>query len=425
MRHRLDTPRLLWTAFLLLSSLGALSCAGHPEAKAAETWYCPMHPTYTSDRPGTCPICNMDLVLREPAAGAAPEAEPAASHAALDLTREGVRLAGVRSAAARRESLVRRVRAVGSVVADERRQVRAQSKYSGWIERLDVNTTGQFVRRGDPAMAVYSPELLAAQGEYLLARDAAKRLTGSALPEVRRGGQELVVAARRRLELLDVPPALFDELERTRTPQRTVELAVPATGFVTEKGVVQGQEIRPGMELFTVTDLSRVWVEADFYESEARFVAPGQEARLQLPYEPGAGRTARITFLYPTLNPEARTLRARFELDNPGFKLLPGMFVDVELAVDLGESILVPDSAVLDTGVRRLVFVEGEPGQFAPREVQLGERSGGEAQILSGLAEGERVAVQATFLLDSESRLRAAVSGSAPAAPAADPHAGH
>ena len=273
-------------------------------------------------------------------------------------------------------------------------------------------------------MAIYSPELLAAQREYLLARDAASRFAGSALPEVRRSGQDLLVAARRRLELVDVSEAMMSELDRTRTPRRTIELVVPATGFVTAKSVVEGQEVRPGMELYTVTDLSRVWVEAAFFESEARYVAVGSRAELVLPFDSGAKREARITYIYPTLDAMARTLTARFELANPGFALRPGMFVDVELAVELGEAIVVADSAVLDSGVRKLVFVESAPGAFEPREVETGERSGGKIAILRGIAVGETVATRANFLLDAESRLRGMVPSDA-STKVADPHAEH
>ena len=397
---------LLLAAAVVALSLG-VACSSPQPRGAAEQWTCPMHPTYLSDHAGTCPICNMDLVRMDPpAASAAPSEGGSAAGASLDSAPEALRRAGAATAVATVGRLARRVRAAGTVVADERRQVRAQSKISGWVERLDVNATGLYVRKGAPAMAVYSPALLAAQSEYLLARDAANRFAGSQLAEVRRGGQELLVAARRRLELLDVPESFLVELDRTRTTQRTVELLVPATGFVTAKSVVEGQEITPGMELYTVTDLASVWVEASFFEAEARWIALGQPAIIHLPYDPQKRLSAKISYVYPTVDAAARTLTARFELPNPGFALRPGMFVDVELEIELGEGVLVPASAVIDSGLRKTVFVETAAARLEPREVETGERSGDSIQIVRGVEAGERVATRANFLLDAESRIR-------------------
>lgn len=401
---------VLW--LVLVPVLLAGGCGGEEEA-ARGSWTCPMHPTYVSDRPGSCPICNMDLVPRSSLAEAAAPVAGVATHAPVVLEESGRRQAGVVTEEARRERLSRSVRAVGTVLVDERRQVKAQSKVSGWVEELHVSSTGQYVKKGTPALSVYSPALLTAQSEYLLARDAAARFAGSELPEVRRGGQDLLVAARRRLELLDVPNDLLAELDRTRVPRRAIDLLVPASGFVTAKAVVRGQEIAPGMELFTVTDLSRVWVEASFFESDARFVAVGGIASLVLPFDAGSRRQAKVSYVYPTVDPAARTLTARFELDNPKFALRPGMFVDVELEVDLGEAVVVPDSSVLDSGTRRIVFVESEPGRFDPREVEIGERAGGRVAIVRGVEAGEMVATRANFLLDAESRLRGAIGGAA------------
>ncbi|MEO7794684.1 MAG: efflux RND transporter periplasmic adaptor subunit [Thermoanaerobaculia bacterium] len=431
-----------------LTLLAAGACSSSKSAGEGERWTCPMHPAYVTDHPGTCPICNMDLVRRvgeKPPAAAGERrilhyrnpmnpavisptpakdemgmdfipvyAEDAAAlagvagHTAIEVSDEGRRLGGVSTATAKLGHLARTTRTSGSVVADERLRVRAQSKISGWVEGLDVSATGQYVRRGARAMSVYSPALLAAQSEYLLARDAANRFAGSQLPEVRRGGQDLLVAARRRLELLDVPETFIAELDRTRTTQRTVDLLVPANGFVTEKAVTLGQEIVPGMDLYTVTDLSRVWIEAAFYESEARALVVGRPAEIVLPFDPGKRLSAKIAYIYPTVDAQARTLTARFELPNPGFTLRPGMFVDVELEIDLGEAVLVPESAVLDSGLRKVVFVETAPGRFEPRDVTVGERSEGSIQIVKGVAAGEQVAVRANFLLDAESRIGAA-----------------
>ncbi|KAB2967949.1 MAG: efflux RND transporter periplasmic adaptor subunit, partial [Thermoanaerobaculia bacterium] len=324
------------------------------------------------------------------------------------------------------------LRAVGTVVPDERRLHRAQTRVAGWVEKLHVNFSGQSVRRGQPMLSIYSPELLASQQEYLIARDNARRFLGSTLPEVRRGGEDLVAAARRRLELFDVPESFIAELERTGQPRRTVDLVAPASGYVVSKEVLEGRQVEPGMELFTVADLSHVWVEGEFYESEARLLAPGQEATLRLAYDPGRTFAARIDYIYPELDPATRTLRVRYDLANPDLALKPGMFVDVEQRLEVGEGVVVSDLAVLDSGVRQIVFVESAPGRFEPRQVSVVWRGEGRALLAPGaVAEGEKVAVKANFLLDSESRLAAALAAlgadkGAQAPVAAPPgHAGH
>lgn len=396
-------------AVLLVLSIG---CQQAPQA--ALQYHCPMHPDYVSDRPGDCPICGMRLVPIEGAQKAAetpkPAETPVPGMAPVEMDDQATRLSGVQTAVAERRALSRSTRAVGLVTADESRVRHVHTKTSGWVEKLHVLSTGQAVRRGQPLLAIYSPELLASQEEYLRAREAAERFSNSQLPEVRRGGEDLLTASRRRLELLDVPHSLIEQLERTGKPQRTVTLYSPASGYVTGKEIFEGMEVGPGMDLLTVTDLSRVWVEADFYEYESRAVRVGQTVSLHLPNDPASARTGRVSFIYPFLNPESRTVKVRIELSNPGLRLKPGMYVDVTPELAAAEGVVIPDSAVIDTGVRQVVFVKTPTG-FEPRQVQVGNRGEGQALILAGLDAGESVAVRANFLLDSESRLRAAVQG--------------
>jgi RND family efflux transporter MFP subunit len=359
----------------------------------------PMNPSVTSPVPAKDEM-GMDYV-------------PVYSDARVEPDERGLRLAGVQTAVAEQETLTRTTRVVGLVVADETRVRRVQTKVSGWVEKLHVNATGQSVRAGQPLLSLYSPQLLASQEEFLRARQSAGRFAASSLPEVRQGGEELLTAARRRLELLDVPQSLIARLERTGQAERTVTLTAPASGFVTGKEVFEGQEVQPGMDLFTVSDLSRVWVEADFYEIESRALKVGQKAAVTLPHDPGVRLNGRVTLVYPTLDPQSRTLKARIEFANPGLVLKPGMYVDVTPDLETQTGVVVPDSAVLDTGVRQVVFVE-QDGAFEPRDVRVGSRGDGKALILAGLAAGERVATRANFLLDSESRLRDAVAGRTP-----------
>lgn len=457
-------------AGLALALAVGAGCGGKDQQSATSTkdakYYCPMHPSYVSDRRGDCPICNMKLVpvgdeaaASEHLEGGAPqggsEERPAsgerkilfyrnpmnaeitspvpmkdemgmdyvpvfadeerstggvAGYAPVRLTDEKIRLAGVQTAPAVHERPARTVRTVGIVEPDERRVWRVNTKIAGWVEKLSVNFTGQAVVKGQPILSIYSPELLASQEEFLRAREAAARHEGTSAMEGRRSAEDLVEAARRRLRLFDVPESFIEEIERTGEPKRAVTLLAPASGYVTSKEIFEGTRVEPGMDLFTVTDLSRVWIEAQIYEYEAPFVKVGQEASLALAYDPTVRLTGRVMYVYPYLNPESRTLTVRFDFANPDDVLKPAMYADVEFAVDFEAGILVPDSAILDTGTRRIVFVDKGGGLFEPREVRVGPRAGGRAQILSGVAEGERVVVRANFLLDSESRMRAGIS---------------
>ncbi len=420
---------------LLLGVALAGGCA-HSEEPAAgkKTLYtCPMHPEYVSDQPGDCPICGMRLVPKEqvgpkppaPAAQAPRAADPHAGHSAaappssetsgtrdasvprvLDLGANRASLAGIRTVVAERGRLAQPIRAVGTVAVDETRVRQVTTKVAGFVERLHVNATGQMVTAGEPLFELYSPELLASQEEYLRARRSAQEFEQSALPEVRRGGEELAAAARRRLELFDVPAEFIERLERGGRAQRTVTFKAPFAGFVTGKNVVAGQRIEPGMDLLTVTDLSRVWVIAQVYEAEAALARAGRSARVTLPFDPSVRLAGRIGFVYPTMDAESRTLRVRLEFANPRGQLKPGMYVNVELDADASNGIVVPDSAILESGTRQVVFVETAPGQFTARDVSVGPRGDGKALVREGLSEGERVAVSANFLLDSESKLR-------------------
>jgi RND family efflux transporter MFP subunit len=370
----------------------------------------PMNPKVTSPVPAKDEM-GMDYVPVY-AEEAAAEGPGVPGLATVEVSPEGLRLAGVQVAPAVRERLARAIRTVGTVVPDETRIRHFHTRVTGWVEKLYVNFTGQYVRKGQPILSVYSPQLLASQEEYLQARATAARFAASDIPEVRKGGEELVQAARRRLQLFDVPDDFIAEIERTGKPQRDVTLIAHESGYVTAKGIYEGQQVDPSMmDLFTITDLSTVWVEGQFYEYEARAVRLGEEAVVTLPYDPEVRLTGRVSYIDPTLNPQSRTLRVRFAFANPALALKPGMFANVELAVDGHEGVVIPDSAVIDTGLRKIVFVSVGGGRFAPRQVTLGVLGNGKAEVLSGVAAGEQVVVRANFLLDSESQLRAAIAG--------------
>ena len=406
----------LLSLFLLLAVLVilavALSGCGDREAAAKPLYYRnPMDPKVTSPVP-TKDSMGMDYVpvYAETVAPAVPHPAPSEvpGFAPVTMNEQELRLAGVQTAVAERQVLRRTLRAVGVVAADESRVRHVHTKISGWIEKLYVNSMGQIVRAGQPLLAIYSPQILATQEEYLRTRETAGRFAASSIPEVRRGGEDLLVATRRRLELFDVPQSLIARIEKTGKPERTVTLPAPVSGYVTGKEIFEGMEVQPGLDLLVITDLSRVWVEADFYENESRALTVGRTAAVTLPNDPGVHLTARIAYVYPTLDPQSRTLKARLELPNPKMILKPGMYVDVMPEIEATEGVVVPDSAVIDSGLRKVVFVD-QDGVFAPREVTVGGGADGKVIVLSGLQAGEHVAVRANFLLDSESRLRAAV----------------
>jgi len=392
-------------------SAPAEKAAAAPQAVAARKvlfYRHPMNPKVHSPVPAKDEMGMDYLPVYADEMAAVPGAVPGL--APVETGGAALRLAGVQTAVAERRTMTRSARAVGVVTVDERRVRQVHTKVSGWVEKLYVNTTGQAVRAGQPLLAIYSPELLASQEEYLRARTAAERFAGSQLPEVRRGGEDLLTAARRRLELFDVPQSVLARLDRTGKPQRTVTLVAPVSGYVSSKDVVEGMEIQPGTSLMTVSDLSRVWVEADLYEVESRNLRLGQKATVVLPYDSGERRTGTISWIDPFLNPESRTIKVRIELANPGLALKPGMYVDVVPELGASAGVVIPDSAVIDTGARQVVFVKTGEG-FTPREVRLGSRGDGFVLVLDGVQAGESVAVRANFLLDSESRLRDAVRG--------------
>ncbi|MDZ4184165.1 MAG: efflux RND transporter periplasmic adaptor subunit [Desulfuromonadales bacterium] len=413
------------------------------ENEEAHQWTCSMHPFIIRDKPGLCPICAMDLVpVKKDAGGGAIEQKithwvssmdptyvrdaPGKDAMGMDLVPVydksggggGVTIdpatsqnMGVRIAPVLRQDISRSIKTVGVVTADESRQSSINSKVEGWIEKLYVDQTGKPVSKGAPLLEIYSPDLVSAQQEYLLALRNSQRLADNPYPEIAAGAQRLRDAARTRLKYWDISDKQILALEKNGEPKKTLTLYSPSNGIVMMKNALPGMRVMPGEELLQITDLSKIWVDAQLYEYQLSAVQVGQSAEIILPYSIGKVLRGKIAYIYPTLSGETRTARARIELPNPGLELKPEMYVDVRIAgAQQAAALVIPTEAILDSGEQQTVFVALGEGRFEPRIVRTGVKDdSGNVEILEGLKEGEQVVISAQFMLDSESRLREAL----------------
>lgn len=330
---------------------------------------------------------------------------------AVMLTADQARRIGVTYAVAEVTPLEREIRTVGQVTYDETRVATVSLKIDGWVEQLHVNFTGQAVAKGTPLLAIYSPMLVSAQEELLLAKRLADDVAGGSA-EARANAASLLSSGRRRLSYWDIPASEIERIERTGDVQRTTTLRAPVGGFVVEKNVLQGQRVMAGEALYRIADLSTVWVEGEVFERDLSSMRLGQRVNTSFDALPGRVFAGRITYIYPTLNPETRTSRVRVELNNPGTQLKPGMYATlVWRGSGVVSALSVPRSAVLSTGQRHLLFVQRADGMLEPRLVQVGISTQDRVQILSGLNAGDSVVRSATFLVDAESNLGTLLGG--------------
>ncbi|MCC6590226.1 MAG: efflux RND transporter periplasmic adaptor subunit [Bryobacterales bacterium] len=434
-------------------------------------YHCPMHPAYHSDKPGQCGICGMRLVQdgqnaaphQHEAGGMTGERKPlyyrdpkqpeyrsdkpgvnpatggdlepvytddaaAMPMGTIHVPQEKQQLIGVKFEAATAGGGSRGFRAVGKVTTDETRVAKVQTKIEGWIDQVHVDFTGKLVEKGQPLLTLYSPEMLATQQEYLLAIRSRELMRSSPLASSREQSDSLLEATRKRLQLWDLSDAQIDEITRTGKPIKNITLYSPIGGYVMMRNAFPKQRITPETELYTVADLSRVWIMADVFESDAPSVRVGMPVVVSLPYENGRKLTGRVDYIQPQVDMTTRTLKVRIDVNNPQLSLRPDMFVNVDFQVATASRVTVPSEAVLNSGLRTTVFVDLGQGYLEPRQVTVGERLGSRVEITSGLREGERVVTSGNFLIDSESQLKSAAAGmaghqhgSAPPSPSAPP----
>lgn len=368
-------------------------------------WVDPMHPKYKSDKPGTAPDCGMDLVpVYENQS-----TDPGAGQDRLKIPTGKQQLMGIRHATVIQASMTKTLRATGRIAYDETRIARVHPKIEGWIEKVYVDFTGKLIKKDEPLVDIYSPELVSTQQEFLLAAKARDHLASNSFKEISSAALSLYESSRKRLLLWDVDEQTIDQIEKTGKPTKAVPLYAPVGGFILERKAFEGQRITPETELYVVADLSSVWVIADVYEYEIQQIRLGQQARIELSYIPAKTFHGIVDYIYPQLEPSTRTLKVRIQVPNLDYALKLDMYAGVTFQIPYGNQTMVPTEAVLDSGAEQVVFVAHENGFFEPRNVKVGAEADGHSIVLEGLKPGERVVTSGNFLIDSESRLKSAM----------------
>ncbi|MCK4988307.1 MAG: efflux RND transporter periplasmic adaptor subunit, partial [Desulfobacterales bacterium] len=355
--------------------------------------------------PGKSPM-GMDLVPVYEEEGE--DKEPASTIRIDPVTMQNM---GVRLGRVERKLLTKYIRTVGNIIYDETKIYLVNTKFSGWIEKLYVNFVAEDVKKGQPLFEIYSPELVSAQEEYLLALKQSSSLSDSSYSSIREGARRLLEASRTRLRYWDLTDEQIEQLAKSGKVRKTLKIFSPATGIVTKKNAFKGHYVKAGELQYEIVDLSTVWVDVDVYEYELPWVRKGMAAEMELAYIPGKRFKGRVLFVYPYLETKTRTAKLRLEFPNPGYQLKPGMYANIYLkSVIAKDSLVIPQEAVIDSGVRKVVFVAMGKGKFQPRDVKIGlEGNDNDYQVLEGLKEGEEIVLSAQFMLDSESRLREAI----------------
>jgi membrane fusion protein, copper/silver efflux system len=422
-QHHYDKPGKAPDGMDLVPQYTEDSASQSPSATSASApsgerkvlyWYDAMSPLHHYDKPGKAPD-GMDLVPQY-AEGSTSQSGGATTAAAMPagsvkITPDKQKLIGVRTETAERQSLVRSVRTTGQLTGDETKLAHIHVKVNGYIDKVYVDYIGQLVKKGQPLFTLYSPDLVATEEEYLIAKRGAKEMGSSQFPDVSQGSQSLLRSTRERLKLWDISDEQIKKLDESGEVTKTLTFYSPVSGFVTDRKAFPQTAVTPDMDLYVISDLSTIWVNADVYEYEVPFVKVGQIADMRLSYYAGRTYTGKITYIYPNVDPVSRTVKVRIEFPNPNFDLKPQMFADVQLKINYGKQIAVPQEAIMDSGDKQYVFVVHDGGVFEPRVIQMGAKLEGKVLILSGLKAGETIVTSGNFLIDSESRLKSAMSG--------------
>jgi len=409
-------------------------------------WTCAMHPSVRLKEPGKCPICGMETVpvykkyvLQQESSNQSDgqyqstksnsdqaSAIKGHDHSTMGLqtkpgdnqnakstfivTPERQQLIGIKTEPVEMRNMDKEIRTVGKVTLDESKIYNVQTKYSGWIEKVFADYRWMHVKMGQPLFTIYSPELVTAQEEYLLALRSREILSDSRFEDISQGARSLLRASRRRLEFLGVAESQIRDLERTSEVKTNLTVYSPVKGHVAQKNAFENMYVEPNTVIYKIADHTTAWVEVDIYENEIPLVKLGDKAKMTLTSLPGENFEGEVTFIWPHIDPETRTVKARLEFPNPDLKLLPEMYADVSLDIPVGNRLTIPDSAVLKTGKNDLVFVDKGNGNIEIRKVELGQKAGGYYEVLRGLKNGEEVISRANFLIDSESKVQAAVA---------------
>jgi RND family efflux transporter MFP subunit len=368
-------------------------------------WYDPMHPAYHSDKAGIAPDCGMALVPMYESKTPAEQASTETGLIHMPATQQ--RALGVRLTTVEEESVSRTLRTSGVVTADETRIAHVHVKTSGWVEDVYANFVGQLVHRGQALFTVYSPDLVATQQEYLIAKRGQQQLGHSQYDEVAKSSQSLMDSARERMKLWDLTDKQIANLDRTGEVSKTITVYSPVSGFITDRKAFPHISTSGDTDLYTIADLSRVWVTADVFEADLPYVKVGQKAVIHFPYAPGQSITGRVGYSYPVLDPLTHTAKIRIDVANPGMVLKPNMLADVELTIDYGRHLVVPAEAVLNSGTMQTVFFSRDDTTFEPRMVTMGATVDGKTILTSGVKKGETIVESGNFLLDSDTRLNA------------------
>jgi Cu(I)/Ag(I) efflux system membrane fusion protein/cobalt-zinc-cadmium efflux system membrane fusion protein len=337
--------------------------------------------------------------------------------APIRITPERRQLIGLKFATVMRKAVNDRLETTGNIEADERLQGYVQTRFAGWIEQVFANSTYQYVHRGQPLFTIYSPDLVSTEDEYLLALDARKRVSSSAVADVTTYASSLVDSAAERLKLWGVSPREIARLERERTVRRAVEIDSPMSGYIVERNALPNMYVQPDTRLFTITDLSKVWIYAAVFQDEIGKVRPGDPATVTVDTYPSTNFDGRVDFIQPQIDPMTRTAKVRCEFNNPKGQLLPGMFAHVALDLSMGEQTVIPDTAVLRTGTHNVAFIDRGDGYLTPTEVELGPQIADEFIVVKGVSPGQQIVNSANFLIDSESQLQAAAGAFVPPPP--------